>query len=278
MTLAENLKLAVQRLQSAGIAEPELDVRLLCEAATGFDRTQQLIRRDDPWDDHSLTVFQHLIDRRAAREPVARILGQRDFWGMTFYLSPATLEPRPDSETLIEAALKARPDRAAIKTILDLGTGTGCLLAALLSEYQEATGLAVDRSPEAAATAQANFVRLGFGPRAQAIVGDWAQGVTGPFDIIISNPPYIGEDELLAPEVRQHDPAAALFAGADGLSDYRRLIPQLSPLLAPGGIAILEVGLGQSSLVSQLAKAQNMRVLSIESDLNDIPRAVILRL
>ena len=187
-TLGEVLQQAVLHLRGCGFDCPELDVRLLCEAATGWDRTQQFLRKDETWPDTSLLIFQHLIQRRAAREPVGRILGQREFWGLPFLLSPATLEPRPDSETLIEAALAAQPDRTAVRKVLDLGTGTGCLLAALLMEYPAAEGIAVDQSAEAAATARQNFERLGLGERSHVLVGNWADGLSGQFDLIISNP------------------------------------------------------------------------------------------
>lgn len=275
-TLGEVLQQAVLHLRGYGFDCPELDVRLLCEAATGWDRTQQFLRKDEAWPDTSLLIFQHLIQRRAAREPVGRILGQREFWGLPFLLSPATLEPRPDSETLIEAALAAQPDRAAVRKILDLGTGTGCLLAALLMEYPAAEGIAVDQSAEAAATARQNFERLGLGERSHVLVGNWADGLSGQFDLIISNPPYIGLDEVLAPEVSRHDPAAALFAGHDGLSAYREIMPGLAGLLNKGGFVVLEVGVKQSALVIALGNEAGLTHMATRPDLNGIPRAVVL--
>lgn len=275
-TLGEVLQQAVLHLRGCGFDCPDLDVRLLCEAATGWDRTQQFLRKNDAWPDNSLLVFQHLIQRRAAREPVGRILGQREFWGLPFLLSPATLEPRPDSETLIEAALEIQPDRTAVRRILDLGTGTGCLLAALLMEYPAAEGIAVDQSAEAAATARQNFERLGLGKRSHVLVGNWADALLGQFDLIISNPPYIGLAEVLAPEVSRHDPAAALFAGHDGLSAYREIMPGLAALLNKGGFAVLEVGFEQSSLVIALGHEAGLTHRATRPDLNGIPRAVVL--
>ena len=275
-TLGEVLQQASLHLRGSGFDCPELDVRLLCEAATGWDRTQQFLRKDEAWPDTSLLIFQHLIQRRAAREPVGRILGQREFWGLPFLLSPATLEPRPDSETLIEAALAAQPDRAAVRKILDLGTGTGCLLAALLMEYPAAEGIAVDQSAEAAATARQNFERLGLGERSHVLVGNWADGLSGQFDLIISNPPYIGLDEVLAPEVSRHDPAAALFAGHDGLSAYREIMPGLAALLNKGGFVVLEVGVKQSALVVNLGSEAGLTHVTTRPDMNGIPRAVVL--
>ncbi len=275
-TLGEVLQQAVLHLRGCGFDCPELDVRLLCEAATGWDRTQQFLRKDETWPDTSLLIFQHLIQRRAAREPVGRILGQREFWGLPFLLSPATLEPRPDSETLIEAALAAQPDRTAVRKVLDLGTGTGCLLAALLMEYPAAEGIAVDQSAEAAATARQNFERLGLGERSHVLVGNWADGLSGQFDLIISNPPYIGLDEVLAPEVSRHDPAAALFAGHDGLSAYREIMPGLAALLNKGGFVVLEVGVKQSALVVALGNEAGLTHIVTRPDLNGIPRAVVL--
>lgn len=275
-TLGEVLQQASLHLRGSGFDCPELDVRLLCEAATGWDRTQQFLRKDEAWPDTSLLIFQHLIQRRAAREPVGRILGQREFWGLPFLLSPATLEPRPDSETLIEAALDAQPDRTAVRKILDLGTGTGCLLAALLMEYPAAEGIAVDQSAEAAATARQNFERLGLDERSHVLVGNWADGLSGQFDLIISNPPYIGLDEVLAPEVSRHDPAAALFAGHDGLSAYREIMPGLAALLNKGGFVVLEVGVKQSALVIALGHEAGLTHIITRPDLNGIPRAVVL--
>lgn len=275
MTLGEILLQAKQRLVAAGISEPDLDVRLLCEAATGFNRSQQFLRLEDMWEDQTLSVFHHLIERRAKREPVGRILGEREFWGLPFKLSTATLEPRPDSETLIEAALHHRPNPLGIKKILDLGTGTGCLLAALLKEYPEADGLAIDQSEAAVATARANLERLGFAARAKVQTGNWAEGLTEHFDIVISNPPYIGMEEELSPEVREHDPAAALFAGADGLEAYRALIPTLPALLSETGIAVLEVGYLQSQIVANMGRTAGLNCLEIRADLNGHPRAVL---
>ncbi len=275
MTLGEILRQAKQHLVSAGIPDPDLDVRLLCKAATGFNRSQQFLRLEDEWEDQTLLIFRHLIERRAKREPVGRILGEREFWGMPFKLSPATLEPRPDSETLIEAALHHKPDLQSVQKILDLGTGTGCLLAALLKEYPDAEGLAIDQSEEAVATASANLERLGFAARAKVQTGHWADGVTERFDIVISNPPYIGVSEELSPEVREHDPAAALFAGADGLEAYRALVPTLAALLTENGLAVLEVGYLQSQIVADMGRAAGLNCLEIRADLNGHPRAVL---
>ncbi len=275
-TLALTLKIAVQHLAEKGVANPQLDARLLLEAATGFSRTEMLLKGDEPIDATALIIYENLLQRRAQREPVARILGQREFWGLPFQLGPGTLEPRPDSETLIEAALELGLDAAAPLEILDLGTGTGCLLAALLHEFKQAQGTAVDLNPAALEVAKANFAALDFSERVKLHHGSWAEGLVSPFHLIISNPPYIGENEELEPEVAQHDPALALFAGADGLSAYRALIPQLPTILAPGGAVILELGIRQSEAVISIAKEAGFAVKQLKNDLNGIPRALVL--
>lgn len=275
-TLALTLKIAAQHLSEKCVANPQLDARLLLEAATGFSRTEMLLKGDEPIGGSALMIYESLLQRRAQREPVARILGQREFWGLPFQLGPGTLEPRPDSETLIEAVLELGLDAAAPLEILDLGTGTGCLLSALLHEFKQAHGTAVDLNPAALEMAQTNFAELDFDTRVKLHHGSWAEGLSGPFNLIISNPPYIGENEELEPEVAQHDPALALFAGADGLSAYRAMIPQLSAILAPEGSVVLELGAGQTEAVISLVKDAGFAVKQLKNDLNDIPRALVL--
>lgn len=275
-TRAQAEKLATRQLQQAGLPTPDLDARLLLEAVTGETRAALIARATDPLSFEEWTLYQNLTTRRAAREPVGRILGWREFWGLRFALSPATLEPRPDSETLIEAVLTHRPDRQTPYKILDLGTGTGCLLAALLHEYPHATGLGIDCSAEALATARANLASLTLLPRATLQQGNWAEGLTETFDIIISNPPYIPDETDLDPDVARHDPPQALFAGQDGLDAYRALIPALPRLLAPNGLAVLEIGIGQSHAVTRIATRASLTVRDIRADLGKIPRALIL--
>jgi len=189
-------------------------------------------------------------------------------------VGPGALIPRPDSETLIEAAIEHFDERAPA-TILDLGTGPGTLLLAALDQWPEARGLGVDVSEEALAYARINADRLGMANRTDFRSGDWTRGVEGPFDLILANPPYIGTNEQLPAEVRDHEPGSALFAGSDGLDDYRRIIPELSRLLAPGGAAVLEIGWTQAQPVSALA-LQHGLLPAVHNDLGNRPRAVLL--
>lgn len=275
-TLQDILREATRRLEDAGVDNPQLDARLLLEAATGLGHVDLVVRPDAVVGAEEMFLFEHLLTRRAAREPVARILGQREFWGLPFALSAATLEPRPDSETLIEAMLQHRPDRKRAYRLLDLGTGTGCLLAALLSEYPQATGLGIDAAELAVVTAERNMASLGFAARASIRLGNWGQDVEGVFDLIISNPPYIRRDAELQPEVARHDPALALFAGVDGLEAYRAILAQLPKLLAQDGVAVLELGIGQGAAVSAIALQNQLKVLQIHDDLGGIARALVV--
>jgi release factor glutamine methyltransferase len=216
------------------------------------------------------------LARRAAHEPVSRIVGHRHFWTLNLSVTPDTLDPRPDTETLIEAAVAAIPDRKTPLTVLDLGTGTGALLIALLSEYPEATGVGVDLSPGALAVAKANAEAHGVGDRAAFRQGSWADGVQGPFDLIMSNPPYIEQGDLagLPPEVREHDPMLALDGGTDGLDAYRAIVPELSRLMTGGGLAILEIGAGQGDDVVAIADANGLKSTERRRDLGGIERAL----
>ena len=189
-------------------------------------------------------------------------------------VGPGALIPRPDSETLIEAAIEHFDERAP-KAILDLGTGPGTLLLAALDQWPEAHGLGVDASEQALEYARGNAERLGIAHRAEFRLGDWTQGVEGPFDLILANPPYIGTHEQLPAEVREHEPASALFAGIDGLDDYRRIIPALPSLLAPGGAAVLEIGWTQAKAVSALA-LQHGLLPAVHDDLGGRPRVILL--
>lgn len=279
-SLAQHLKEATSQLTAAGIETPDLDARRLCEGILGYTRSAQLLDADKRLTPDQSQRYKNAIARRAAGEPVGRILGERDFWGMTFVLSPATLEPRPDSETLIEAALQIFPDKQAPLRILDLGTGTGCLLAALLSEYQSAHGTAVDQSIEALKTAQHNLERHNLVSRARFIKSDWLDAVEGQFDLIISNPPYIAHEEeaRLSYEVRTFDPKAALFADDHGLADYKRIISKIKPFLPPHGRLILELGQGQEEAVKTYAHQHFLTHRATVADLASIPRAIIFSL
>lgn len=216
--------------------------------------------------------------RRLAGEPVWRILGEREFWGLPFRLSPATLEPRPDSETLVEAALAAlKHRRDEPLAILDLGTGTGCLLIALLSEFRAAQGVGVDLSEDACTTARGNAALNGVADRIVIRQGEWTRGLSRRFDLVVSNPPYIptGEIATLSPAVRDHDPLLALDGGDDGLACYRALAAALPDALAPGGLAVLEIGAGQGPDVVTLMQAAGLRSSGSRRDLGGHERALL---
>ena len=268
------LRRGAEILRDAGIENPRLEARLLLAHALGITQTDLLAEPDAP----STSGYNSLLARRAAREPLAFILGYREFWSLRFAVSPATLIPRADSETLIEAALAAFPDRAAVRQILDLGTGTGCLLLAALTEFSEAFGVGVDIAPQAAALAAANAAALGLSARAAFLAGDWAAAIERRFDLVLCNPPYIPSADLpgLMPEIARHEPARALDGGPDGLVTYRRILADLPRLLTPAGVAILELGFGQETSVPALAVAAGFAT-TLRPDLAGIPRALILR-
>lgn len=251
---------AAARLAAAGIEAPAREARLLLAHA----------RAHDP------PAFPALLARRLRHEPLAYILGKREFWSLDFAVSPATLIPRPDSETLIEAALAARPAEA-IRRILDLGTGTGCLLLAALSECPAAFGIGVDRSAAAAALAAANAATLGLASRAAFLAGDWGAALAGRFDLILCNPPYIERAVIptLMRDVAEFEPASALDGGEDGLDAYRAVIAGLAPLLAADGVAVVELGQGQAAAVAALAAAAGFAT-ALRPDLAGIPRALVL--
>jgi release factor glutamine methyltransferase len=221
-----------------------------------------------------------MLDRMLKREPLSRILGRREFWGLDFCLSSETLDPRPETETVVEAVLRRNRDRTAPLRFLDLGTGTGCLLLALLGEFPAAIGVGVDIAAGAVSTACHNAVRLGFADRALFFTGDWGEAVSGKFDAIVTNPPYIasGGLELLPREVACFDPWRALDGGEDGLGAYRAIAGALPALSAPEGIVATEVGVGQASRVAAILEAGGLVFDGIEEDLAGIARCVVMRL
>lgn len=250
---------------------PRLDAELLMAHALGVSREAMILRHlGDPVP----VALESLLARRLAHEPVAYITGRRAFWTIELAVGPGVLIPRPDSETLIEAAIEYFGARAPAR-ILDLGTGPGTLLLAALAEWPEAQGLGVDASEVALDYARRNAAALGMESRAAFRPGDWGQGLAARFDLILANPPYIGTREDLPEQVRRHEPGAALFAGPEGLDDYRRIIPDLRRLLAPGGAAVLEIGWTQAGPVSAIARNGGFAV-TLYKDLGERPRALLL--
>ncbi|GIX14826.1 MAG: hypothetical protein KatS3mg118_2785 [Paracoccaceae bacterium] len=253
MTLPSRRQLiaeATRRLAAAGVEEPAREARLLMRFAAGLDGAGLGARLDERAEPAEATRFAEALARRAARVPMAQITGRRSFWGRDFRVTPDVLDPRPETETLIERALGG----PVARRILDLGTGSGCILLTLLAEWPTARGVGVDLSEAALAVAAENAERLGLAHRAEFRRADWAEGVEGPFDLIVANPPYVAEAELagLAPEVRLHEPHLALAGGIDGLAAYRRIAPALPRLLTPrGGRVLFEIGRGQDRAVAR---------------------------
>jgi release factor glutamine methyltransferase len=268
------------QLKSAGDDEAELDARILLGAALNLDLTGIIAQASRKLTPAEAALLAQYARRRIAGEPVARILGQKEFWGLPLQLSPATLVPRPDTETVVELALqllRAGGELDRSLRIADLGTGSGAILLALLSELPAAKGFGTDISEEALQTAAANAARAGLSDRATFIACDYASGLAGQFDLIVSNPPYIRSSDIagLAAEVANHDPLAALDGGADGLDAYRTLIPQAARLLAPGAVLVVEAGQGQSGLIEALMTAAGLTPATApKADLAGIPRAV----
>ncbi len=266
-------------LAAAAIDQPRREARLLLAFSLRC-RTENLLLLDQITQAEADSA-QNLVARRAAHEPLAYITGMASFWSMDFAVSPATLIPRADSETLIEAALAQFPQRDQVRRILDLGTGTGALLLAALREFPNAIGLGIDRIEAAARLARSNAQTLGLAPRAQFIVADWTAPLDASFDasfdLILANPPYIPSADLagLMPEVAAHEPATALDGGPDGLDAYRAILAALPAHLTPKGAAILEIGLGQADALTKLAVRGGFTT-HIRPDLASIPRAVIL--
>ncbi len=268
------------RLRAHAVDSAELEARLLAGAALGLDLTAMVTAAARPLSTIEAAQLEDMARRRLAGEPVARILGRKEFWGLPLQLSAATLVPRPDTETVVELALqmlRATGEPKRRWRIADIGTGSGAILLALLSEWPDATGVGTDLSAGALQTARSNAVRLGFAARAAFVACDLAAALSGPFDLVVSNPPYVRSADIagLAIEVRAHDPHRALDGGADGLDAYRALIPQATRLLAPGGALVVEVGHGQSDYVEQWMKAAGLkRENPPKADLAGIPRAV----
>ncbi len=270
--LARALSRATQQL-SATSDTPRLDAEVLMAHALGIERDSLLLSDQR----HMVpAVYQSLIERRQAGEPVAYITGKRAFWNIELEVGPGVLVPRPDSETLIVAAVEHFAGTPGPKRILDLGTGPGTLLLAALDQWPKATGIGVDSTGVALDYARKNAKRLGLAQRAHFRRGDWATGISERFDLILINPPYVTEDADLGPGVAQYEPAEALFAGGEGLDEYRRLIPDIARLIAPGGLAALEIGHDQAEAVGQLLGGQGLAP-RLARDLAGRPRAMLIQ-
>ena len=272
------MRLLAEAFTAAGIEDASIDARLLLCAAAGFDHSALIRDPDLPIEEEAAERALAMARRRLAREPVSRILGERSFWSFDLLVTPAVLDPRPDTETVVDGALEVLAERQGeALSILDLGTGSGALLCALLDVFAQAQGLGVDISKEACAVARENLARCELAPRGQVRQGSWEAGLPGPYDLVVSNPPYIESAALaeLDPEVRLHDPMLALDGGPDGLTAYRDICALLPGLVAPGGFAIFEVGQGQAEAVATLLASQGFANVRAKRDLAGVERAVM---
>jgi release factor glutamine methyltransferase len=265
-------------LTKAGCAEPRRRARQLIAGALEISASELLMSSEHLLDSSTAGRMRGLIRRMAEGEPLSRLLGKREFWGLDFELSPETFDPRPESETIVEAAL-TRVDRNASISVLDLGTGSGCLVLALLSELKIATGIGVDCSAGAVMAARRNARLLGLAERCRFFVGNWGAAIGRRFDLIIANPPYIPSSDLctLPLEVREYDPTLALDGGEDGLSAYRMIASQFAGFTAPRALFIAEVGIGQATEVAAIFRKSGLSVEAVERDLSGIERCVISR-
>lgn len=282
MTVDAARRLLARTFEAAGIERPTLDARVLIGHALGLDHTslvsaaERLLTKDEQ------ARLAAVAERRLRQEPVARIIGAKEFWSLPFRVSAATLVPRPETETVVETALAALDSdgpRSRVLKLADLGTGTGALVLALLSELPNATGVGTDISREAIEVARKNAALLGLGSRADFVACDFGAGVDGRFDLVVSNPPYIESAAIasLSPDVRDFDPHLALDGGPDGLAAYRAIAADAPRLLAPGGALVLEIGAGQAPEVSRLLQSAALAVERVVPDLAGIPRAVLAR-
>ncbi|HEY1721366.1 MAG TPA: peptide chain release factor N(5)-glutamine methyltransferase [Magnetospirillaceae bacterium] len=278
-TVGAALAEAAAQLTEAGIEDGRREARLLLAHALRLDAAAIFSRPERALSSEEIETICAIVVRRTAREPLSRITGQREFWSLNFRLTPDTLDPRPDSETLVQAVLDAIPDRTAPLRLLDLGTGSGCLLLALLSELPQAWGLGGDLNPGAARAAAANARALGLGARSAFMSGDWGQALQGRFDAILVNPPYIPEGEIagLEPEVARWDPMLALAGGKDGLDAVRVLAANLPQLVEKNGVIGVELGAGQHDDAAALFKAAGLETVAKPKDLGGVIRCLLMR-
>jgi release factor glutamine methyltransferase len=280
VTVKQAFASAAHALRQAGMETPELDARLLLCHVTGFSHETAIARASEALRPEAATRLKQALARRLEHEPISRITGTREFYGRQFAIGPEALDPRPDTETLIEAALaivEARGGRDQPLTLLDLGTGTGCILVTLLAELPRARGLGTDLSRAALALAVANAERLGVAPRATFLAADWLDGVEGRFDLILANPPYLAAAEIagLAPDVSAYDPHLALDGGPDGLDAYRRIAAGAPSRLAEQGSLIVEIGPTQAGAVREIFAAAGLEFKRLCHDLGGRPRVIV---
>ncbi len=279
VTIASIIAEAAAMLAASGFDEPRRRARRVVAAALDLSASEVFAHAERTLADGERDRVAALLARIAAHEPLSRALGRREFWGLEFALSADAFDPRPETETVVEAVLARLAERRRDYRILDLGTGSGCLLLALLSELPAATGVGVDLAPGAAKTAAANAATLGLADRAVIVVGNWAEAIAGRFDAIVANPPYIATAAIaqLPREVREHDPRRALDGGPDGLDPYRAIAADLPRLLAPGGVFAAELGAGQDAAVAEILGRHGLCVEALIGDLAGIPRCIVAR-
>lgn len=276
-TVSQAVYEAMGKLEAAGCETAALDASLLLAHILGIPRQSLMLDNVKVLNSKEIELFSETIERRVQKEPIAYIIGSKEFWSLDFFVTRDTLIPRPDSETLIEVSLKLIKNRAKALSILDIGTGTGCLLIALLKELPQASGVGVDINTGALAVAHRNAVHNAVDARAVFKESHWCDAVNGTFDLIISNPPYIAEKDRasLMQDVVSFEPHKALFAGTDGMDAYKALAPQVAARLNAGGFCIFEAGAGQAGAIVELLKAQGLTDGRTAQDLQGIARAVI---
>lgn len=283
MTIRDHVAEAVRQMDHAGIEGASREAWLLLAAVLNQDRATLLAHALEALSPGDQRTYFQLVERRIDREPFAQILGEKEFWSLPFSISRDVLCPRPDSETLVDLAIALLKGRTQTSDgplrILDLGTGSGCLVLALLHELPKAIAVAVDRSAKALAISRANGERLGLSRRVSWLCADWGTALEGSFELIVSNPPYIETCEWanLAPEITKYEPKSALLAGRDGLDAYRQLAPDVARLLAPGGLACFEHGLGQAEDVLWIMEKAGLQHLASRRDLAGIERCLAVR-
>ena len=277
--IAQARRALAEQFRAAGIESPELDARVVIGHALGLDHAGLAAAATQQVSDLTASDIERLAARRLAGEPVARIVGKKEFWSLPLAVTPAVLVPRPETETVVELALALLDqdgERTRALRVVDLGTGSGAILLALLSELPNALGIGTDIDTGALDVARANARQLGLGGRVEFMVCDYGATLEGPFDLVVSNPPYVASADIasLATEVRDHDPRHALDGGADGLAAYRAIAADASRLLKPTGLLVLEIGAGQDRAVTELFVAGGLAIAGTRHDLSGVARAL----